>query len=51
MRVVAGPAAGRVRDAGADVDAKDETEQSAYLITTSEGHLPPTVGMRRSAAV
>lgn len=25
--------------AGADVDAKDETEQSAYLIATSEGHL------------
>ena len=24
---------------GADVDAKDETEQSAYLIATSEGHL------------
>ncbi len=25
--------------AGADVNAKDETEQSAYLISTSEGHL------------
>jgi ankyrin repeat protein len=24
---------------GADVDAKDETQQSAYLIATSEGHL------------
>lgn len=27
-------------DAGADVNAKDSTEQSAYLIATSEGHLP-----------
>jgi uncharacterized protein len=26
-------------DAGADVNAKDETEQSAYLIATSEGYL------------
>ena len=26
-------------DAGADVNAKDKTEQSAYLITTSEGYL------------
>ena len=29
----------RLIAAGADVNAKDQTEQSAYLITTSEGHL------------
>jgi ankyrin repeat protein len=29
----------RLVRAGADVNAKDETEQSAYLISTSEGHL------------
>ncbi|QIK73479.1 ankyrin repeat domain-containing protein [Propioniciclava coleopterorum] len=32
-------AATRLIAAGADVDAKDATEQSAYLIATSEGHL------------
>jgi len=31
--------AGRLLEAGADVNAKDETEQSAYLIATSEGPL------------
>jgi uncharacterized protein len=31
--------AGRLIAAGADVNAKDQTEQSAYLITTSEGYL------------
>jgi ankyrin repeat protein len=37
--------ADRVRDAetliarGADVNAKDGTQQSAYLVATSEGHL------------
>jgi ankyrin repeat protein len=30
----------RLIEAGADVNAKDETEQSAYLISTSEGYLP-----------
>lgn len=29
----------RLVEAGADVNAKDETEQSAYLIATSEGYL------------
>ena len=29
----------RLISAGADVNAKDQTDQSAYLITTSEGHL------------
>ncbi len=29
----------RLIEAGADVNAKDETEQSAYLISTSEGYL------------
>lgn len=29
----------RLIEAGADVNAKDETEQSAYLIATSEGYL------------
>ncbi|MGH3314964.1 MAG: ankyrin repeat domain-containing protein, partial [Nocardioidaceae bacterium] len=29
----------RLIRAGADVDAKDDTEQSAYLISTSEGYL------------
>jgi hypothetical protein len=33
------PRARRLIDAGADVNAKDDTEQSAYLISTSEGHL------------
>lgn len=32
-------AALRLVEAGADVNAKDDTEQSAYLIATSEGHL------------
>lgn len=32
-------AARRLIKAGADVNAKDETEQSAYLIATSEGYL------------
>lgn len=32
-------AAGALIEAGADVNAKDETEQSAYLISTSEGYL------------
>ncbi len=31
--------AGRLIRAGADVNAKDDTEQSAYLISTSEGYL------------
>lgn len=31
--------AGRLVDQGADVNAKDDTEQSAYLIATSEGYL------------
>ncbi|WP_460801353.1 ankyrin repeat domain-containing protein [Microbacterium sp. GXF6406] len=30
----------RLIDEGADVNAKDTTEQSAYLIATSEGYLP-----------
>ncbi len=29
----------RLVEAGADVNAKDETEQSAYLVATSEGYL------------
>jgi ankyrin repeat protein len=33
------PRARRLVELGADVDAKDGTEQSAYLIATSEGHL------------
>lgn len=33
------PAARRLVRAGADVNAKDATEQSAYLVATSEGHL------------
>ncbi len=33
------PAARRLIGAGADVNAKDETVQSAYLVTTSEGYL------------
>lgn len=33
------PLARRLVAQGADVNAKDETEQSAYLIATSEGHL------------
>ena len=33
------PLARRLVAKGADVNAKDETEQSAYLIATSEGHL------------
>ena len=33
------PRAGRLIARGADVNAKDETEQSAYLIATSEGYL------------
>ncbi len=32
--------AAQLIDAGADVNAKDSTEQSAYLIATSEGYLP-----------
>ena len=32
-------AARRLVERGADVNAKDETQQSAYLIATSEGHL------------
>jgi ankyrin repeat protein len=32
-------AARRLVERGADVDAKDETQQSAYLVATSEGHL------------
>lgn len=31
--------AARLVEQGADVNAKDETQQSAYLIATSEGHL------------
>ena len=33
------PTARRLVAQGADVDAKDETQQSAYLIATSEGYL------------
>ncbi|HEY5879245.1 MAG TPA: ankyrin repeat domain-containing protein, partial [Nakamurella sp.] len=33
------PAAAELIAAGADVNAKDDTEQSAYLIATSEGYL------------
>ena len=33
------PTARRLVEQGADVDAKDETQQSAYLIATSEGYL------------
>ncbi|WGY02005.1 ankyrin repeat domain-containing protein [Nocardioides sp. QY071] len=33
------PRARSLLERGADVDAKDETEQSAYLIATSEGYL------------
>lgn len=33
------PRATELISAGADVNAKDETQQSAYLIATSEGHL------------
>ncbi|NUS52729.1 MAG: ankyrin repeat domain-containing protein, partial [Nocardioidaceae bacterium] len=33
------PRARRLVALGADVNAKDDTEQSAYLIATSEGHL------------
>ncbi|WP_234410906.1 ankyrin repeat domain-containing protein [Nocardioides terrigena] len=33
------PLARRLVSQGADVNAKDQTEQSAYLIATSEGHL------------
>ncbi|MGP6169688.1 ankyrin repeat domain-containing protein [Microbacterium sp. A196] len=32
--------AAQLIEAGADVNAKDSTEQSAYLIATSEGYLP-----------
>ena len=33
------PRAGRLIEQGADVNAKDRTAQSAYLVATSEGHL------------
>jgi uncharacterized protein len=33
------PRAAELIAAGADVNAKDETQQSAYLVATSEGHL------------
>ncbi len=33
------PRARRLIDRGADVDAKDDTEQSAFLVATSEGYL------------
>ena len=35
------PLARRLIRAGADVNHKDDTQQSAYLIATSEGRLPP----------